>query len=472
MLNPFCVASNGNTLYALISSGYGDSEIVILARSNVAPSSLDALTWTAIASTYQKSLTTVSGDSSDKYVDCYVDNQGVFTFMSMFSKSPMDRPSGYQYNPTTKTWTNIATSPSYKWGAAGDKALFTVNGSSSTLMHIYKGTELNSSTIAVYNPKTHIMTEGTKPWVTNGSAVLYTAANGAIYVTSYDFTTGAVYLNIGAVSANGAPPVSTKVVPLNVGKCMPYAQGVQTVLREGLYYLFCGDTDLVTFRWFTYDGIKQSASSPPTKAWRSAKGFLPLGRAGKPATWAFLYDSSTHISITLTGPTAGEWRDAKYKFNITGPIPKPKPASAKRFSPLGSEIRPGAGTKLFSRAVGGGMESHGGIEADGLGSGGLSTGALAGIVGSAVVVFGVAFIGGFPRTMHNALNILNSALNFATLAYDSPNTVSMAHEKLIPPPPRDPAITPVILESGVPRCLSPLQIVAVVCTLILTHKLI
>ncbi|KAH7056175.1 hypothetical protein BKA57DRAFT_531876 [Linnemannia elongata] len=391
MTTPFCVASNGNTLYALISSGYGDSEIVILARSNVAPSSLDALTWTAIASTYQKSLTTISGNPTNPNVDCHVDNQGVFTFMSMFSKSPMDRPSGYQYNPTTKTWTNIATSPSYKWGDAGGKALFTVNGSSSTLMHIYKGAGLNSSTIAVYNPKTHIMAEGTKPWVTHDSVELYAAANGAIYVTSYKISTGAVYLDIGTVSAKGAPPVSTKVVPLNVGKCITYGNNVKTVLREGMYYLFCGDTDLATFRFFTYDGIKQSASSPPiVNARRSAKGFLPLGRAGKPATWAFMYDAFGPVSITLTGPKAGEWRDAKYKFNITGPIPKPKPASAKRFSPIGSEIDSDAGIKLFSRAVGGGMESQGGIEADGLGSGGLSTGALAGIVGSAVVVLGVA----------------------------------------------------------------------------------
>ena|SRR5690349_395482 len=103
-----------------------------------------------------------------------------------------------------------------------------------------------------------------------------------------------------------------------------------------------------------------------------------------------MYDVFGPVSITFTGPNAGEWRDAKYRFNITGPIPKPKPASAKRFSPIGSEIDSEAGTNIFSRAVGGGMESHGGIEADGLGSGGLSTGALAGIVGSAVVVFGVA----------------------------------------------------------------------------------
>ena len=154
----------------------------------------------------------------------------------------------------------------------------------------------------------------------------------------------------------------------------------------------------MTFRWFTYDGIKQSASSPAiTNAKRTAKGFLPLGPAGKTPTWAFLYDPVTFASVTLTGPKAGEWRDAKYEFNISGTIPKPKPASAKRFSPLGSEIGTGAGAKIFSRAVGGGMESHGGIEADGLGSGGLSTGALAGIVGSAVVVLGVVVFGVWRR---------------------------------------------------------------------------
>lgn len=239
-IGPVCVASNGNTLYAVVTSGYGDSEVVILARSNVAPSSLDALTWTAIASTYQKTLTTISGISMDTNVVCHVDNQGVFTLLSTFSKSPIDRPSGYQYNPATKSWTNIATSPGYKWGNAAGKALFTVNGSSSTLMHIYPGTALDGSNIAVYNPKTRIMAEGSTPWVTRGAVSQYTAANGAIYVTSYNISTGAVYLNIGAVSANGAPSVSTKVVTLDIGSCIIYGNNVETVLREGLYYLYCG----------------------------------------------------------------------------------------------------------------------------------------------------------------------------------------------------------------------------------------
>ncbi|KAG0291610.1 hypothetical protein BGZ96_005040 [Linnemannia gamsii] len=397
-IGPVCVASNGNTLYAVVTSGYGDSEVVILARSNVAPSSLDALTWTAVASTYQKTLTTISGISMDTNVECHVDNQGVFTLLSMFSKSPIDRPSGYQYSPTTKAWTNIATTPGYKWGNAAGKALFTVNGSSSTLMHIYLGTALDGSNIAVFNPKTRIMTEGKNPWVTRGAVSQYTAANGAIYVTSYNISTGAVYLNMGTVSANGAPPVSTKVVTLDIGTCIVYGNNVKTVLREGLYYLYCGNTDLVNFRWFTFDGTKQSASSPAiTNARRSAKGFLPLGPAGKPPTWAFLYDALGLVSVTMKGSKAGEWRDAKYKFNISGTIPKPKPVSAKRFSSLDSENGSGAGAKIFLRAVGGGTESHGGIEENGLGSGGLSIGALAGIVGSAVVVLGVVVFGVWRR---------------------------------------------------------------------------
>lgn len=154
----------------------------------------------------------------------------------------------------------------------------------------------------------------------------------------------------------------------------------------------------MNFRWFTYDGTKQSASSPAiTNARRTAKGFLPLGPAGKPPTWAFLYDALGLVSVTLTGPKAGEWRNANYNINISGTIPKPKPASATGFSPLGSENGSGADAKIFSGAVGGGMESHRGIEADGLGSGGLSTGALAGIVGSAVVVLGVVVFGVWRR---------------------------------------------------------------------------
>ncbi|KAG0063987.1 hypothetical protein BGZ89_009466 [Linnemannia elongata] len=396
-IRPFCVASNGNTLYAAVASSYGDTEQVILARSNVAPSSLDALTWTALASTYQKTLTTIPGSDMGKNVVCHVDNQGVFTLLSMFSKSPISQPSGYQYSPATNTWTNITTSPGYKWGNASGKTLFTVNGSSSTLMHIYKGTALNGSNIAVYNSKTRIMAEGSTPWVTRDSVEQYAAANGVIYVTTSDLSTGAAYLNIGAVSANGAPPVSTKVATLDVGSCFLYGNNFKTVLREGLYYLYCGSSNQVSYRWFTHDGTTQSASSPViTNAVNTAQGFLPLGPAGKSPTWAFLYDITALYSVTLTGSQAGQWRRANYNFNISGTIPKPKAASVAGSILLGSENGFEAGANIFSRAVGG-MERHGGIEADGLGSGGLSTGALAGIVGSAVVALGVVALGVWRR---------------------------------------------------------------------------
>ncbi|KAG0010405.1 hypothetical protein BGZ81_002788, partial [Podila clonocystis] len=45
------------------------------------------------------------------------------------------------------------------------------------------------------------------------------------------------------------------------------------------------------------------------------------GLAESPATWSFLYDTGGVYRVTLTGPTAGEWRTVNYKFNISGPIP-------------------------------------------------------------------------------------------------------------------------------------------------------
>lgn len=247
---PICVASNGNTLYSISTSGHGEKEVVILAQSNTAPDSLDALTWTAIAATYQKPLTVLPGNSmSNSMVTCHVDNRGVFTLFSTDSKydpssGPItsNRPSGYQYNPATKTWTNLAASAEYIWAQGMNSALFTVDGSSNTLMHIYKGIPLtlDNSAIAVYNPKTQMMTEGGTPWVSQGTVGQYTGANGTVYITSNDAGAGVVYLNIGTVAANGAPPVSPKVVPLNVSDCMITGDKFRTTVREGTYYLFCG----------------------------------------------------------------------------------------------------------------------------------------------------------------------------------------------------------------------------------------
>lgn len=49
--------------------------------------------------------------------------------------------------------------------------------------------------------------------------------------------TNLIYLNIGAVGSNGAPPASTKTVKLDVGNCSAYK--FRTVIRDGTCYLFC-----------------------------------------------------------------------------------------------------------------------------------------------------------------------------------------------------------------------------------------
>lgn len=65
---PLCFASNGNTLYAVVTSGLGDTETIILAKSNTAPGSLAAASWTTVATTLQKTLTTVTGYYMDRDV--------------------------------------------------------------------------------------------------------------------------------------------------------------------------------------------------------------------------------------------------------------------------------------------------------------------------------------------------------------------------------------------------------------------
>ncbi|KAF9322797.1 hypothetical protein BG006_002045, partial [Podila minutissima] len=388
---PLCVASNGNTLYAVVTSGMGDPETIILAKSNTAPGSLATVSWTTVATTLQKTLTTITGHYMDRDVVCHVNNRGVFTLLSLFSKSTAtstaNLPSGYQYDPATKAWTDIAVSAGYKWGDAAGKALFTVDGSSSTLMHIYKGDALYGSNIALYNSSTHIMTEGGTPWVLKNSVQQYTGANGTAYVISIDIMTGFIYLDIGAVGPNGAPPASTKTVKLDVGNCTAY--NFKTVIREGTCYLYCGDALRTTHRWFTYDGTSLSASSPAiTNAKSTSFGFLPLGPAGSPATWAFMYDVLGVYGITLTGPQAGQWQTVPYKFNISDPVPSPGSGTGSGSS--GSGNGSGSGSRSGSGATGGSEKGNLGSGGEGSGSGGLSTGALAGIIGGVVVVLGVA----------------------------------------------------------------------------------
>ncbi|KAG0331779.1 hypothetical protein BG004_001508, partial [Podila humilis] len=143
-----CVASSGSTLYALTSTGSGDAKKLVLAKSNAAPTSFDDLTWTIYASTLQRDLYELSGLAQIGSFSCHVDDQGVFTALSQNSKSPGSGdqlPGGYQYNPSTESWTNIDMTPDYKWSIFGGNALFTLTDASTrTLMHVYK-TDISKS---------------------------------------------------------------------------------------------------------------------------------------------------------------------------------------------------------------------------------------------------------------------------------------------------------------------------------------
>ncbi|KAG0011944.1 hypothetical protein BGZ82_002802, partial [Podila clonocystis] len=378
-LGPTCVASNGNTLYAFVNTGNGDTATITLAVSNTAPASLANLSWKVISTAPQKDLNTIGGFAIVGQINCIVDDKGVFTVMSLGTKPAnndnplLTKAGGLQYNPATKTWTNINAPDDYKWTLGTGSALFEVtSGATSTVMQIYgTGVATTTSSVAVYDSSTQMMVQRNATWAANGTPVQYAASSTSVYTLAYNIgLTSNTTLTIGAVTPDGAPPTSPKTVALALGDtCMVYSSiSLKSIVRDNVYYLFCGDSKQTTFSWFTYDGTKLSAPTVAKVTIQQSAGFLPLGPAGSPATWAFMYDVMGVYGVTLTGALAGSWQTLPYKFNITG--------------------TPGSGGS-GSGGGGGGTGNSGAGDGSGSGSGGLgglSTGALAGIIAGAVVV--------------------------------------------------------------------------------------
>lgn len=251
LLGPTCVASNGNTLYAFVNTGYSDTAAITLAVSNTAPASLANLSWKVISTVPQKNLNTIGGFAMVGQVDCVVDDKGVFTVMS-FSTKPansdnplLTKPAGLQYSPATNTWINIDSSADYKWAISTGSALFEVtSGATSALMQIYgTGVTTTTSSVAVYDPSTQTMVQRNATWAANGTPVQYAASGTNVYTLAYNIgLTSNTTLTIAAVTPDGAPPTSPKTVALALGDtCMVYSSiSLKSVVRENLYYLFCG----------------------------------------------------------------------------------------------------------------------------------------------------------------------------------------------------------------------------------------
>ncbi|KAG0084679.1 hypothetical protein BGZ93_009989 [Podila epicladia] len=377
LLGPTCVASDGTTLYAFLNTGNGDTAAITLAVSNTAPTSLTNLSWKVISTVPQKDLNYIGGFAMVGQIDCIVNDKGVFTIMSLGTKTAnndnplLTKAAGLQYNPATKSWTNINSSDDYKWTLGTGSALFEVaNGATSTVMQIYgTGVATTTSSVAVYDPSTQTMVQRPTPWAANGTPVQYAASSTNVYTLAYNIgLTSNTTLTIGAITSDGAPPASPKQVDLALGDtCMVYSSiSLKSVVRDNLYYLFCGDQKQTTFSWFTYDGTKLSAPTVAKVAVQQSAGFLPLGPAGSPATWAFMYDMMSVYGVTLTGAQAGAWQTLPYKFNVTG--------------------APGSGGSGSGGVGGGNVGRDDGSTPGSGGVGGLSTGALAGIIAGSVVV--------------------------------------------------------------------------------------
>ncbi|KAG0331781.1 hypothetical protein BG004_001510 [Podila humilis] len=248
-----------------MTSGKGDAKKVVLAKSNATPASLDDLTWTIYASTPQKNIYELSGLAQIGSFSCHVDDQGVFTALSLNKKPPVDGaagadPGGYQYNPATESWTNIDVAPDYKWSTVGSHTLFTLtDGSTKTLMHVYKTDKFKSeTTIAVYDPTTKQMVERNTTWTlpsSSGSPLEYVGSGDNIYILSNEPSTKLNYLTIGRMTAGGTPPLASaqRTVLLNQTEGCS-TNSAKIAIRENMYYLFCKVDGKSAYNLYSSDG--------------------------------------------------------------------------------------------------------------------------------------------------------------------------------------------------------------------------
>ncbi|KAG0352660.1 hypothetical protein BG005_007932 [Podila minutissima] len=212
-----------------------------------APTSLADLSWKTIATTPQKTLSTPPGSAMDGQVSCSVSSQGVFTLLSVSTKPPeyneiFNHPAGFQYNPVTKIWIRVDVSLDYRWRVAGRDALFEVErDGSSALIHAFK-TNAETTSTAVFNAGLHTMVEGYATRAlpaSSGSLGQYAANIYNLFVTSYNVSTGNVYVYTenpalnGSLSTKPAPSFLTTLDVRNV--CDLVGSNFKTVVRRGTF---------------------------------------------------------------------------------------------------------------------------------------------------------------------------------------------------------------------------------------------
>ena len=193
----------------------------------------------------------------------------------------------YAYNPSTNSWTNMASAPAVIAGAAADA----VNG---IIYEIGGGNGSYSSTNYAYNPSTNSWTsEASMPISVEGAAAV--AVNGLVYVMGgYN---GSYLSSVYAYN----PSTNSWTSEASMPNTLAYASAVNI---GGIIYVFGGTNGSYQSSVYAYN--------PSTNSW-SSKASMPIVNAvfGIAYVNGFVYmvgaNSGTSNLVYMYNPTTNTW---------------------------------------------------------------------------------------------------------------------------------------------------------------------
>ncbi|KAF8936879.1 hypothetical protein BGZ47_009294, partial [Haplosporangium gracile] len=140
-----CIAADpaSTTLYGITSgwSYLGDVESFLLVKTSPNPDHVSLGLWSMVSET--KSTPFSYGQPSFKSVDCSVSSKGVFTAFfnnnRLLTPGSVSIPVGIRYDPETREWTSIKTSPLYGWATDNwtHMSFYISNGGVESLVHMF-----------------------------------------------------------------------------------------------------------------------------------------------------------------------------------------------------------------------------------------------------------------------------------------------------------------------------------------------
>ncbi|KAG0042976.1 hypothetical protein BGZ83_011964 [Gryganskiella cystojenkinii] len=365
LLTPICYATDGNKIY-----GYGFAgdqryhypnyvNYLIVSNSNPAPD-LSDLTWSVVSTINRNStyylLSEMNVYNDNRYSNCAVDDQGVFSIIAGFSTPYFGAPAntstirGLQYRPsgyngintssTNGTWVNfdVYNSTGYQWdlSTSSQLAVFKDPGSgTNTVMHlttdIYNSNGFYIATLSQPVGTSPLMMTQSPFWAwpskNDGLTFALTLAGGKIYAVMDALTAEMNVLPITSpslVMPNTTARAQYGAAILN-SQCGYYFVDIQSFAMGDMVITSCTDNPPVhtNISYFNQGNFVSLNSIQGV-----LKGAVPVPVLNGKGGTSFIYYGNVNgniSSVILTGTNAGAYIQPNRSVQVSGPFGNDNP---------------------------------------------------------------------------------------------------------------------------------------------------